>query len=133
MAAQQRTQQPSLGTDELAALHEVAATAGLDTLIEVHDEAELEIALSVDPAIVGVNARDLRTFELDRDAFARLRPSIPPHVVAVAESGVRGPDDVTAAAAVGADSVLVGESLVTSPNPTQAVAALVAAGRRAAA
>ncbi|MDX1511135.1 MAG: indole-3-glycerol phosphate synthase TrpC [Nitriliruptorales bacterium] len=123
----------ALPADDLAALHEEATDAGLETLIEVHDEVELEIALAVGPTIVGVNARDLRTFELDRDAFARLRPSIPPDVVAVAESGVRGPEDVIAAAAMGADAVLVGESLVTATNPTQAVAALVAAGRQAAA
>ena len=123
----------ALSADDLAALHAEAADAGLDTLIEVHDEDELEIALSVGPGIVGVNARDLRTFELDRDAFARLRPSIPSDVIAVAESGVRGPDDVVNAAVMGADAVLVGESLVTAANPTQAVAALVAAGRQAAA
>ncbi|HEX9765776.1 MAG TPA: indole-3-glycerol phosphate synthase TrpC [Nitriliruptorales bacterium] len=119
----------ALSQDELANLHAVAEVAGLDTLIEVHDEAELDLARSVAPTIVGVNARDLRTFELDRDAFARLRPSIPDNVVAVAESGIRGPEDVVAAAADGADAVLVGESLVTSATPIQAVAALVAAGR----
>ena len=75
-----------------------------------------------------MNARDLRTFEVDRDAFARLRPDIPAGVVAVAESGIRAPDDVRTAAAQGADAVLVGESVVTSPDPRAAVAALVRAG-----
>lgn len=119
----------ALASDEIAALQATAIEAGLDTLIEVHDEAELRTALQVSPAIVGVNARDLRTFEVNRGAFAALRPLIPADVVAVAESGVRGPEDVVAAGAAGADAVLVGESLVRSRTPTKAVAALVAAGR----
>ena len=121
----------ALSDDELSTLAAAARDAGLDTLVEVHDEDELDRALATDPAVVGVNARDLRTFELHRDAFARLRPRIPAGVVAVAESGVRGPDDVRAAAGDGADAVLVGESVVTSVDPAAAVAALVAAGRAA--
>lgn len=119
----------ALDDDELTALADVAAEAGLDTLVEVHDEAELERALAVDAAVVGVNARDLRSFELHRDAFARLRPRIPSGVLAVAESGIRGPDDVRTAGAEGADAVLVGESVVTSEDPAAAVRELVAAGR----
>jgi indole-3-glycerol phosphate synthase len=123
----------ALPAGELAELHELATHLRLDVLVEVHDEAELATALAIDPSLIGVNTRDLRTFDLDRDAFARLRPAIPAEIVTVAESGVRGPDDVTAAAAAGADAVLVGESLVRSESPTQAVAALVAAGQRTAA
>jgi indole-3-glycerol phosphate synthase len=80
---------------------------------------------------VGVNARDLRTFELDRDGFARLRPELPDDALAVAESGIRGPEEVVRAASEGADAVLVGESLVRAPDPRAVVAALVEAGRPA--
>jgi indole-3-glycerol phosphate synthase len=119
----------ALSDDDLATFAQAAADAGLACLVEVHDEVELARALAIEPAVVGVNARDLRTFEVDRGAFARLRPGIPDHVVAVAESGVRGPDDVRRAADLGADAVLVGESLVTADDPRAAAAALVAAGR----
>lgn len=119
---------------EDGALRELAATTvehGMTPLVEVHDEDELDRALAADASVVGVNARDLRTFEVDRDAFARLRPRLPEGVLAVAESGIRGPQDVIRAAAQGADAVLVGESLVTSGRPTQAVTELVSAGRPA--
>jgi len=119
----------ALDEPTLQALHDEAATAGLDVLVEVHDDAEVAAAHRSGARIVGVNARDLRTFELDRDAFARLRPALPDGCLAVAESGVRDPDDVRRAAADGADAVLVGESLVTAADPQAAVAALVAAGR----
>lgn len=117
----------ALGDAELAALLAEADHAGLDALVEVHDEAELDRALAAGARIVGVNARDLRTFEVDRDAFARLRPRIPDGIISVAESGVRGPDDLREAARRGADAVLVGESVVTADDPEQAVAALVTA------
>lgn len=118
----------ALDEPTLQALHDEADAAGLDVLVEVHDDAEVAAAHRIGARIVGVNARDLRTFELDRDAFARLRPTLPDGCLAVAESGVRDPDDIRRAAADGADAVLVGESLVTAPDPQAAVAALVAAG-----
>jgi indole-3-glycerol phosphate synthase len=118
----------ALGPDDLRALQAEADAAGLTALVEVHDVDELAVARTVEPRVVGVNARDLRSFEVDRDAFARLRPGIPAGTLAVAESGVRGPDDVRAAAGQGADAVLVGESLVTAEDPAATVAALVAAG-----
>lgn len=120
----------ALSDDELAELATAAAAVDIDCLVEVHDAAELARALAIEPTVVGVNARDLRTFEVDRDAFARLRPEIPDDVVAVAESGIRGPDGVTRAAAEGADAVLVGESLVTASDPRAAAAALVREGRK---
>lgn len=116
----------ALEPDELADLHAVATQAGLDVLVEVHDEAEAAIAVEIGAHIVGVNARNLRTFELDRDLFATLRPTLG-DILAVAESGVRGPDDVRRLADVGADAVLVGESLVVADDPAAEVAALVAA------
>lgn len=119
----------ALSDEDLGALHEAAGRAGLDVLVEVHDERELERATTVRADIVGVNARDLRTFDVDRSAFERLRPGFPAGVLAVAESGIRGPEDVREAARLGADAVLVGESLVTAADPAAATAALVAAGR----
>ncbi|WP_083441754.1 indole-3-glycerol phosphate synthase TrpC [Nitriliruptor alkaliphilus] len=113
----------------LNSLLEESAAAGLDVLTEVHDADEIAIALRAGADIVGVNARDLRTFELDRDGFARLRPLLPDGVLAVSESGVRDADDVRLAAAQGADAVLVGETLVRAADPAAAVAELVAAGR----
>lgn len=118
----------ALTTDDLAALHREAGDAGLDVLVEVHDEAEVEAAAAIDAAIVGVNARDLRSFVLDRDGFARLRTLLPQGALAVSESGVRDADDVRRAAAEGADAVLVGETLVRAADPQAAAAALVAAG-----
>lgn len=119
----------ALSENQLAELSDAAGEAGLDTLVEVHDDSELDRALAVEPRIVGVNARDLRTFDLDRGAFARIRPRLPDGVLAVAESGIAGPDDVRRAAEEGADAVLVGESVVTSDDPAEHVAALVRAGR----
>lgn len=113
----------------LAALLEEAANAGLDVLTEIHDADEAAAANRVGARIVGVNARDLRTFELDRDGFARLRPHLNESVLAVSESGVRNADDVRLAASQGADAVLVGESLVRAADPRAAVAELVDAGR----
>ena len=85
-------------------------------------------ALDAGARIVGINARNLKTLEVDRAIFARLAPEIPEHVVKVAESGVRDAHDLLAYAAAGADAVLVGEGLVKQHDPRQAVADLVAAG-----
>jgi indole-3-glycerol phosphate synthase len=119
----------ALDEPTLALLHAEAMAAGLDALVEVHDASEVATCHRIGASLVGVNARDLRTFEIDRDAFERLRPELPDDALAVAESGIHGTDDVRRAAAAGADAVLVGESLVTAADPTAAVAALVAAGR----
>lgn len=119
----------ALDDASLRSLHDEATAAGLDVLVEAHDEDEVTRANAVEARIIGVNARDLRTFAIDRDAFERLRPRIRDGALAIAESGIRGPEDVRTAAAQGADVVLVGESVVTAPDPTAAVAALVAAGR----
>ncbi len=112
----------------LAALHDRAVSLGMTVLVEVHDEAELLRAVDVGARVVGINARDLRTLEVDRSTFARLAPMIPDGVVRVAESGVRGPHDVLEYARHGAQAVLVGETLVTGGSPRDAVADLVAAG-----
>ena len=118
----------ALAQEALVSLHERAVSLGMTVLVEVHDEAELERAVDAGARVIGVNARDLRTLEVDRGTFARLAPRIPAGIVRVAESGVRGPHDVLEYARGGADAVLVGESLVTGGSPRQAVADLVAAG-----
>jgi indole-3-glycerol phosphate synthase len=121
----------ALDEPTLALLHDEVLAAGIDALVEVHDASEVAACRRIGATLVGVNARDLRTFELDREAFARLRSELPDDALAVAESGIHGSDDVRRAGADGADAVLVGESLVTAADPTAAVAALVAAGRPA--
>jgi indole-3-glycerol phosphate synthase len=112
----------------LESLVDRARSIGLTPLVEVHDEEEVERALAAGATLVGVNARNLRTLEVDRDTFARLAPRIPDDVVRVAESGVRGPHDVFEYAKQGANVVLVGETLVRGRDPRTAVADLVAAG-----
>ncbi len=122
----------ALDQPTLAALHAQARQLGLTVLVEVHDKEELGRALDAGAELVGVNARDLKTLEVDQDTFARVAPSVPSGVVTVAESGIRGPDDVARYAEAGADVVLVGEALVTGADPRRSAAALVAAGRRTA-
>ncbi|OEU97017.1 indole-3-glycerol phosphate synthase TrpC [Streptomyces oceani] len=118
----------ALGQEALVSLIERAESIGLTPLVEVHDEEEAERALDAGAKVIGINARNLKTLEVDRDNFERIAPQIPGHLVRVAESGVRGPHDLIAYANAGADAVLVGESLVTGRDPRSAVADLVAAG-----
>ncbi|WP_099023097.1 indole-3-glycerol phosphate synthase TrpC [Mycolicibacterium palauense] len=101
---------------------------GMTALVEVHTEEEADRALQAGAKVIGVNARDLKTLEVDRDCFARIAPGLPSNVIRVAESGVRGTADLLAYAGAGADAVLVGEGLVTSGDPRGAVADLVTAG-----
>ncbi|WP_062432190.1 indole-3-glycerol phosphate synthase TrpC [Herbidospora daliensis] len=118
----------SLDQNALVSLIERAESIGLVPLVEVHTEEELERAVDAGAKLIGINARDLRTLEVDRDVFARLAPKVPEGVIRVAESGVRGPHDLLAYARAGADAVLVGESLVTGKDPRSAVNDLVTAG-----
>lgn len=111
----------------LVSLVERAFSIGLLPLVEVHSEAELDRAVAAGATVIGVNARDLTTLNVDRGVVARIVPSIPEGIVRVAESGVRGPHDLLAYASAGADAVLVGESLVTDKDPRCAVADLVTA------
>ena len=102
------------GTDEHGIkMVQTAAGLGMTPLVETHSAAELDVALEIGARLVGVNARDLSTFELDRDLFGRLAPTIPDGVVKVAESAVLAPADVAHYRASGADVVLIGEALVT--------------------
>jgi indole-3-glycerol phosphate synthase len=118
----------ALDQNTLLGLLERVESLGMTALVEVHTEAEADRALSAGTAVIGVNARDLTTLEVDRSTFERIAPGLPSEVVKVAESGVRGPHDLIAYASAGADAVLVGEGLVVSGDPRQAVADLVTAG-----
>ncbi len=116
---------------ELADFAALAVDIGLDVLVEVHDEAELDRAMpALHPAsvaaraLVGVNQRDLVTFQVDQARAVRVAAQMSPDVVRVAESGVRGRDDATALAAAGYHAVLVGEHLVTAADPSAALADL---------
>ncbi len=113
---------------ELLCLVERAESIGLTPLVEVHTADEVSRAVTAGARIIGVNARNLSTLEVDPATFARLAPQIPDGIVRIAESGVRGPHDVIELARAGADVVLVGEALVTGRDPRSGVADLVAAG-----
>jgi len=115
----------ALETAELVAFHDLAVEIGLDVLVEIHDEAELEAALAADARLIGVNQRDLVTFQVDHERAARMARLIPDTAVRVAESGVRGAVDARALEAAGYDAVLVGETLVTSGDPASAITALI--------
>jgi indole-3-glycerol phosphate synthase len=118
----------ALTDDELVCLVERAESIGLTPLVEVHGPEEVSRAVDAGARIIGVNARNLKTLEVDPTTFARTAPRIPGGIVRVAESGVRGPHDVIEYARAGADVVLVGEALVTGRDPRNGVADLVAAG-----
>ena len=117
----------ALTEPELAELSAGAGELGMTVLFEVHDETELERVLAAGAAVVGVNQRDLYSFEVDTDRAVRVARAMPEGVIRVAESGIGGPDDARRLADAGFDAVLVGESLVRSADPATAVAALRAA------
>jgi indole-3-glycerol phosphate synthase len=114
----------ALDDDTLRSLHEDARELGLTVLVEVHDETETERAVALGAEVIGVNARNLRTLEVDPDTFGRLAPLVPEDRVLVAESGIAGPADAARFADHGARVVLVGEALVRDGDPEAAVRAL---------
>lgn len=111
----------ALDDAELTDFHALAGEVGLDALVEVHDEAELDRALAVGAGLVGVNQRDLVTFEVDHVRAERLARHLPETVVSVAESGIRGRPDAERLRDLGYDAVLVGESVVTASDPAAVV------------
>jgi indole-3-glycerol phosphate synthase len=115
----------ALDRAQLVAFHELAGDIGLDVLVEIHDEAELDDALAAQATLIGVNQRDLVTFEVDNDRAVRMAAVIPDHVVKVAESGVRGRSDAQSLRGAGYDAVLVGETVVTSADPAAAITELI--------
>ncbi|MEY4372585.1 MAG: indole-3-glycerol phosphate synthase [Actinomycetota bacterium] len=114
----------ALDPSELAEYHALAVDIGLDVLVEIHDEAELDHALGARATLIGVNQRDLVTFQVDHERAVRMAGVIPDSAVKVAESGVRGADDARSLRTAGYDAVLVGETLVTAADPTAALRAL---------
>ena len=120
----------ALYQDSLIELLSCADSLGMQALVEVHNEEEMDRALGVGAKMIGINSRNLKTLEVDREVFPRLAARIPPGIIKVAESGVNGPSEVAEYANAGADAVLVGEALVTSADPRLLLADLIAAGRR---
>lgn len=116
----------ALEQKQLTELHTLIKDLGMTALVETHSADEVERALDVGASVVGVNARDLRTFELDRDLFGSLAGSIPSGVIRIAESAVKEPADVAYYRAAGADVVLVGEALVTDGDPVSAIESFLA-------
>lgn len=117
----------ALEQDVLARLHTLVRELGMTPLVETHSAAEVDRALEVDAKLIGVNARDLSTFALDRDLFGRLSERIPAGVIKIAESAVLAPDDVRHYRAAGADVVLIGEALVTG-DPVATLTSFLEAG-----
>lgn len=111
----------ALSAAELTEFLALARRVDIDALVEVHDEVELAVALDAGATLVGVNQRDLVTFQVDQERAVRMGSLIPSHLVKVAESGVRGREDALALRAAGYDAVLVGEHLVTSQDPSRAL------------
>jgi indole-3-glycerol phosphate synthase len=114
----------ALDDDTLRRLHDFACELGLTVLVEVHDETETERAVALGAELVGINARNLKTLEVDDATFGRLAPLVPDDRVLVAESGISGPDDVKRFVVDGARVVLVGEALVRDGDPEAAVHAM---------
>jgi indole-3-glycerol phosphate synthase len=102
----------------------LAASLGVDSLVEVHDEAETQAALDAGARIVGINNRDLKTFQVDTGTTARLRPLIPRGILTVSESGIRERSDIALLEALGVDGALVGETLMRSVDKKAALAGL---------
>ncbi|ATE58432.1 MULTISPECIES: indole-3-glycerol phosphate synthase TrpC [Actinosynnema] len=118
----------ALEQNALVSLLDRVESLGMTALVEVHTAEEADRALEAGASVIGVNARNLHTLEVDKEVFGRIAPGLPFETIKIAESGVTGPGDLMAYAGAGADAVLVGESLVTSGDPKVAVNKLVTAG-----
>ncbi|GAB4559157.1 MAG: indole-3-glycerol phosphate synthase TrpC [Haliangiales bacterium] len=114
----------ALGDAELAILLAESRRLGMDALVEVHDEAEAARAVEAGAEIIGINHRNLATFEIDMSLTERLRPLVPDGVILVGESGIRSAADIERVGAAGAHAVLVGERLMREPDPGHALQAL---------
>lgn len=118
----------ALSQSQLKEFMELTTTLGMYALVEVHTAGELERALEISPQIIGVNARNLKTLDVQREVFAQLIPLIPKEMVRVAESGISTREDVLFAQKHGSDAVLVGEALVRGVNPGSTLRALLGRG-----
>ena len=115
----------ALEQSQLRRLIQVSSVLGIQPLVEVHSEAEIESALKAGAVMIGINARDLNTFEIDHNLFSRLVPHIPEGIVKVAESGIATRDDAQRVRDAGADAILVGASILRSNDPVKKVAELM--------
>ena len=111
--------------EQLRDFYQMTAEMRMNSLIEVHNEEELERALKIGPKIIGINSRNLKTLEIDPLAFEKLLPLIPNGVIRVAESGISSRSDVEAVAAHGGNAILVGETLVKAGDPTLGISTLL--------
>jgi indole-3-glycerol phosphate synthase len=114
-----------LSLPELSLLIQVAHSLGMAALVEVHNEEEARKALAAEAALIGINNRDLRDFSVTLETTLRIRPLIPSAVPVVSESGIRSREDVLALQEVGVNAILVGESLVTAPDPVAKIKELL--------
>ncbi|NLJ55132.1 MAG: indole-3-glycerol phosphate synthase TrpC [Intrasporangiaceae bacterium] len=114
----------ALSYPDLARLYGLVRALGMTALVEVHDEPEVDRALDLGAEVIGVNARNLKTLEVDPSVFDRLVSRIPAERIRVAESGIAGVEDAQRYASAGADTILVGEALVRAPDPQGLVADL---------
>ncbi len=111
----------ALSKNQLKDYYDLATELGMAVLVETHTAQEIEDAMAIEPRIIGVNARNLKTLEIDLGAFTRLIPEIPNTVIRVAESGISQRGEVEVAQSAGAQAILVGETLVRSGDPRQAI------------
>jgi indole-3-glycerol phosphate synthase len=115
----------ALDVDRLRSLRRLAAECGQRTLVEVHKESELDVALESGAEVIGINNRDLKTFDVSLDTTLALRPRIPRDKLVVSESGIRSADDVRRLADAGVDAILVGEALMAASSPEQRIEELL--------
>ena len=111
----------ALDNHQLRDYLQITESLGMSALVEVHNQEELDRALAVEAKIIGVNARNLKTLEVNQSAFAELMPEIPNQIIRVAESGIFEKSDVVTARELGADAILVGEALVRADNPSEKI------------
>jgi indole-3-glycerol phosphate synthase len=121
----------ALDWDTIRRLYDAASIAGLDSLFEIHEERELEVAVNAGAKIIGVNNRDLKRFRTDLAISEALIPQIPAECIKISESGISTAADAARARACGANAILVGESLMRASNPAQLIQSLQQAGARA--
>ena len=118
----------ALSQSQLKDFYDLSRELGMAALIEVHTHTELESAMEIDPVMVGINSRNLKTLEVDTQVFTELLPRIPGSLIRVAESGISSRADVIEAAQAGASAILVGEALVKSGDPISAMRELLGHG-----
>jgi indole-3-glycerol phosphate synthase len=105
-----------LNQDNLISLHQTAQDLGLDIIVEVHNESELKRALKINPSIIGINNRNLKTFNTDLETTIQLAPQIPSNIIIISESGINDPEHIQMLSKINVDAVLIGEALVTSAD-----------------